>query len=102
MTNSTSNNTRSFNAILDKFCGYNYHNPYWILLALYLRKENKLSVEADYKGAKVNELSQTLTSISCADEIWKEDTKHLFENTSAFSLTVVGRIEGDSCLQKNH
>lgn len=100
MTNSTYNNTRSFNAILDKFCGYNYHNPYWILLALYLRKENKLSVEADYKGAKVNELSQTLTSISRADEIWKEDTKHLFENTSAFSLTVVGRIEGDSCLQK--
>ena len=98
--NSNSNNTRAFNAILDKFCGYNYHNPYWILLALYLRKENKLSVEADYKGPTVNKLSQTLTSISYADDIWKEDTKYLFENTSAFSLTVVGRIEGDSCLQK--
>ncbi len=100
MMNSNSNNTRAFNAILDKFCGYNYHNPYWILLALYLRKENKLSVEADYKGPTVNKLSQTLTSISYADDIWKEDTKYLFENTSAFSLTVVGKIEGDSCLQK--
>lgn len=100
MTNSTSNNTRSFNEILDKFCGYNYHNPYWILLALYLRKENKIFVEADYKGPKVNELSSTLTKVSFADEYWEVDTDHLFEGTSASSLTVIGKIEGDSCLKK--
>lgn len=99
MMNST-NNTRVFNGILDKFCGYNYHNPYWILLALFLRKENKISVEADYKGADVNKLSHTLTRVSLANDIWKEDTDYLFEGTSAFSLTVVGRIDGDSCLQK--
>ncbi len=100
MTNSTSNSNRIFNGILDKFCGYNYHNPYWILLALYLRKENKLSVEADYKGPKVNELSPTLTKISFANEYCKEDTDHLFEGNSAFSLTVIGKIDGDPCLQK--
>ncbi len=99
MMNST-NNTRVFNGILDKFCGYNYHNPYWILLALFLRKENKISVEADYKGADVNKLSHTLTRVSFANDIWKEDTDYLFEGTSAFSLTVVGRIDGDSCLKK--
>lgn len=96
----STNNTRIFNGILDKFCGYNYHNPYWILLALYLRKENKFFVEEDYKGSKVNALSHTLTKLSFADDIWKENTNSLFEGTSAFSLTVTGRIEGDSCLQE--
>ena len=99
MMNST-NNIRVFNGILDKFCGYNYHNPYWILLALFLRKVNKISVEEDYKGADVNKLSHTLTRVSFANDMWKEDTDFLFEGTSAFSLTVVGRIDGDSCLQK--
>lgn len=99
MMNST-NNIRVFNGILDKFCGYNYHNPYWILLALFLRKVNKISVEEDYRGADVNKLSHTLTRVSFANDMWKEDTDFLFEGTSAFSLTVVGRIDGDSCLQK--
>ncbi len=100
MTNSAANNNRTFNGILDKFCGYNYHYPYWILLALYLRKENKLSVEADYKGSNVNKLSSTLTKVSFAEDIWKENTDYLFEGTSALTLTVIGRIEGDLCLQE--
>ena len=100
MTNSTSNNNRTFNEILNKFCGYNYHNPYWILLALYLRKENKLSVDEDYKGANVNKLSSDLTKVSFAGDIWKENTDYLFEGTTALTLTVIGKIEGDSCLQK--
>lgn len=100
MTNSTANNNRTFSGILDKFCGYNYHNPYWILLALYLRKENKLSVEEDYKGANVNKLSSDLTKVSLADDIWKENTDYLFEGTTALTLTVIGKIEGNSCLQE--
>ena len=100
MTNSTANNNRTFSGILDKFCGYNYHNPYWILLALYLRKEDKLSVEEDYKGANVNKLSSDLTKVSFAGDIWKENTDYLFEGTTALTLTVIGKIEGNSCLQK--
>lgn len=99
MTNAINTNVRNFNAILDNFCGYNYHTPYWILLALYLRKENKLSIEENYVGPNINILSHTLTEASFARDLWENNISHLFKKQPANSLTVVGQIAGNVDLQ---
>lgn len=90
----------AFINVLDTFCGFNYYNRCWFLLAMYLRREDKLHIKYDYDGSEVNQLSSPLFRGGLSDGSSSFDWDSLFCDSNAYSVCVTGELESNPELKK--
>lgn len=81
MEDVNSSSMQIFNQAIDIFFKHNPANPYWILLAMYLRKQESLNVVPNYKGPEINIIAPKVDFGSwlgsgCLIE-WDDDTEDL-------------------------
>lgn len=90
MMTSAQTSATAFNNAVDFFFGHNPANPYWALVAMYLRKENALSIEENYEDDKNNVIAPQSIGLDI----------HLESNTfesykmpdGVYSISVIGNI----------
>lgn len=98
----TSAQTSKLNRAFDIFFGHNPKYPLWILLALYLRKENKLQiVENCIPDNQIDNLIwgwDNGADMSFANLSFPDSTLERWGKNGVRNVSIIGYIEGDEQL----
>lgn len=91
MMTSAQTSAAAFNNAVDFFFGHNPANPYWALVAMYLRKENALSIVQNYDGDKDCVIAPVADGFDIRPESNTFETYDMPEGVS--TLSIVAQFE---------
>lgn len=90
MMTSAQTSAAAFNNAVDFFFGHNPANPYWALVAMYLRKENALAIVENYEGDENNIIAPQSNGIDIHIESNTFETYEMPEGV--ITLSIIGNI----------
>lgn len=94
--NSFGNNQEIFNEAVNKFFGHNPANPYWALVALYLRKNHQIEIKENYTGDTVNVIAPVAEENIVTGYEWKSERR---DANGMRTLSIVGNLSVDERLR---
>lgn len=89
-------NKEIFNEAVNKFFGHNPANPYWVLIALYLRKNHQIEIMEDYMGDHVNVIAPVAYENDITDYEWKSECG---SRNQLRTLSIVGNLSSNERLR---
>ena len=92
MRTAINNSAQIFNDAVNNFFSFNPANPYWILLAMYLRKNNELAVVENYDGESIN-----IIAPQADKSYWEISTSQPWPK-ERINITIVGTLSGNDRL----
>lgn len=90
-------NHLAFTTALEKFFNHNPRNPFWALMALYLRKKHELAIVENYHGTGRDAFASAGDENFVENRLWSSQPG---SNTETRSLSILGPIAHNPRLQK--